>query len=1247
MVLVTEQEYDSGAGGDGLLTRQVQHVDLDSRNSRATCFAYDCRDRLITTDGEIDYFSKNTYDNQDRVVTAERYDTTESGNLVARTETSYDDQGRVYQTVTYAVDVTTGTVTGHITANTWYDASGRVIKQRPGGSEQFTKTQYDGLGRPIKTFVGYDVADTWYDEAASVDDDSIFEQSETLYDDAGNLIETILRQRYHNATGTGELRDATTEPKARVTCTAAWHDGAGRQIASADYGTNGGEEFVRPDTVPDRSDLVLVTSTLYNDRGEGYATIDPMGREDRVVLDDAGRTMETIENYKSSPLPPGEGRVRADENKTTRTTYAPDGGIATLTAVNPTTGDQVTRYIYGTTLLDSQIARSDLLRAEIYPDSDDTSWLDDGDDEVYDRIEYSYSRQGEMLAKRGQNETVHWYEHDKLGRNTQDRVMKLGSGVDGQVRRIGRTYDVRGLVEKITSYSQPAVRTGAILNEVTFLYNDLGLAIADYQAHSGAVDMTTTPVVQYGYDDTTVLGEFIRGLRPTSVTYPNGRVVRYEYGDADSSSSSSGPGATDPDDCLNRIKFIADDNAGAVGTHLAEYHYLGLLGIVAEDYTEPHVKLDYTFDGYASFDRFGRIIDQRWQNYATSTDLDRYQYGYDRAGNRTYRQNLTTTERDEFYTYDGLNRLVRADRGNLDATKLRIAGLPEHQESWSLDPTGNWSGYEQRNAGHTVLDQHRTHNAVNELTGFNASVGAAWSNPSHDRAGNMTRIPKPSEPSETLTLRWDAWNRLVKVSDAVGVVAEYAYDGRNYRIVNRIYRDPSDPLSALSLPLSRHFYHNTRWQVLEERIGESSLSETQYVWSPRYIDAPILRDRSFSPTERLYYVADANFNITTLLTQNGPALERYAYAPYGEPTFWSADWFAGRASSACDNRILYTGREFDSASGAYYYRMRWYDRGLGAFISRDPMGHEDGIGSLYCYVSGYPIGRTDPSGRRAVGFSTQRVTNIEGEAGALRREHRQFLATSSEFFGGVGGGNDQDVLLIANLRELQQGLQSRTRRRANRHCVEEPCIEIMEIKGHGSPEIIHLKAGHSGPYVSGIETGESIGDANYIGQSFASGGGSTVVLDNTAAVTRELATLSWCRQPRMNHPTRRELSERLGNFDGAWGRILEMERAERYAWSPLRPGGADGTCLIVLNGCNTGNQKGTAWPQVIADGTRCVVKATAGFAQGTVYHQNMEITTYLDRPEDVGLESPTRYASRSGWWLFFPNQPSQRRFVGL
>ena len=97
-------------------------------------------------------------------------------------------------------------------------------------------------------------------------------------------------------------------------------------------------------------------------------------------------------------------------------------------------------YVYGTALSDSAIARSDLLRAEIYPDSDDMAEpLGDGPDEVYDRVEYRYDRQGERVEKKDQNETVHAYDFDNLGRLIHDRVTSVGSGVDNAALRVSTT----------------------------------------------------------------------------------------------------------------------------------------------------------------------------------------------------------------------------------------------------------------------------------------------------------------------------------------------------------------------------------------------------------------------------------------------------------------------------------------------------------------------------------------------------------------------------------------------------------------------------------------------------------------------------------------------------------------------------------------------------------------------------------------------------------------------------------------
>lgn len=102
-----------------------------------------------------------------------------------------------------------------------------------------------------------------------------------------------------------------------------------------------------------------------------------------------------MENYDSTgtywTTEPSDPASRpADVNRITATTYTAGGRQATLTAVDPDadgaeTDNQVTTYVYGTTLSDSEVARNGLLRAIIYPDSDDPSDLSgSGTDGVFE-----------------------------------------------------------------------------------------------------------------------------------------------------------------------------------------------------------------------------------------------------------------------------------------------------------------------------------------------------------------------------------------------------------------------------------------------------------------------------------------------------------------------------------------------------------------------------------------------------------------------------------------------------------------------------------------------------------------------------------------------------------------------------------------------------------------------------------------------------------------------------------------------
>jgi len=952
MVIVSAGEFDHGTdGGDGNLTESIRHV--NGTTTRVSSMTFDFRNRKITTDGEVNYFEKLYYDNLDRVVKVERYNSTALGNLVSRIETKFDDRGRVYQTQRYAVDPATGAVGNVLIDNMWFDQSGNVIKSLPAGSNRFTKTMFDSLGRATVSYYGYDLTETSYEDVFTVSNDVILEQVETTFDDAGSVIQSTVRKRYHNAPDSqkGALQDPSTTPKARVTYSAMWQDGIGRTVATADYGTNGGTSLSRPDTIPESSDTILVSFTHFDDAGNAYELVDPAGMVTRREFDDLGRVVAEIKNYKpddssSSSSSGGDCEPSDDTNVTTRYTYTPDGQQATMTAVNPRTTDQMTTWTYGTTLDDSDIASSGLLRSLTYPTG--------GSDVVL----YGYNRQGERTSLTDQRGCVHRYDFDKLGRQIHDRVTTVGEGVDDAVLRLSTTYEVRGMVETLTSWNDADVNSGNAVNQCLFVYDDFQQLIADYQEHDGEVDPETTPVVQYGYEDGSN-----NTIRSTTLTYPNGRVLHNDYGTANGIN-----------DALSRIASLIDDDGTS---HLADYSFVGLGQFVMVDYTEPDVKYTQvnlagtndpdTGDIYSGWNRFGRTKDCRWYDYGHSTDLVRLQHGYDRTSDRLWRADLIAQSLgknfDELYSYDGLHRLKDMQRGLLNGSSTAVTN-ETFAQCWSLDSTSNWLGFrEAEEGGAWTTVQTRTANPVNEITDITNSVGSAWVTPAYDGAGNTTTIPQPADPTASFTVTYDAWNRIVGLvnDNTSDTIQQNAYDPRNYRATRFDY-------TSGILSETRHFYYTSAWQAIEERLGsipDSTDPERQQVWGQRYIDDLAVRDRDTdddgSLDERLYGLQDASWNVVALVDTSTVVDERYVYSPFGWPIFLNGEMSA-IADSAVDNEILFNGQRFDYVTTLSLFRNRYFDSITGRFISRDPLDYPDGPNE---YAPWFIPSATDPTGLKS------------------------------------------------------------------------------------------------------------------------------------------------------------------------------------------------------------------------------------------------------------------------------------------
>ncbi len=91
------------------------------------------------------------------------------------------------------------------------------------------------------------------------------------------------------------------------------------------------------------------------------------------------------------------------------------------------------------------------------------------------------------------------------------------------------------------------------------------------------------------------------------------------------------------------------------------------------------------------------------------------------------------------------------------------------------------------------------------------------------------------------------------------------------------------------------------------------------------------------------------------------SIERYTYSAYGQMQVRNGS-FGTRTNSSFANPYTYTGRRFDTETGLYYYRNRYYDSQLGRFITRDPIGYDGSQSNLYNYVANDPLSNLDPSG---------------------------------------------------------------------------------------------------------------------------------------------------------------------------------------------------------------------------------------------------------------------------------------------
>jgi len=956
MTLVSTNEYDSGEVGNSNRTSTTQYPG-GGADPRTSEYGFDWRNRAVvtksgatatpatedtTTNRPLTFV---VYDNLGRRTGQSVYDgdgvtivdansdgvpDAPTATLLRSSQTvTYDAQNRVFRTTELAVDQSTGAIgTATLTTNLFYDRRGNLA-MRNAPTSPVVQQRYDGAGRMIASYTLGNVPGANWANAVALTNAVVMEQTENIYDAVGNTVLTVTRQRFHDfsTTAKGSLGTPTTGNKARVSYVAGYFDAANRMTASANVGTNGGVAYVRPGTVPGRSDTVLVTSYSFDDGGRLQDTTDPRGIVTRSLYDLMGRTTASILNYTG-------GAPGAQTDVATTFQFNTSGQLASRTAVQPSgTPSQVTGYVHGVSpSTGSGITSNDVMAATQYPDRVT------GLPSATDAESYTVNALGERLTFTDRAGSTHAYTRDVVGRQTADTVVTLGAGVNGDIRRIEATYETLGKVQTTTSFD--AVTGGTARNQVARLFAAFGKVASEAQAHTGLVD-GSTPKVQYQRSQ----GVGGNHDRLTKTIYPDGTEVTVQY--------------TGLDAAMSRITSLSGVKASdGTPTVLEALKYLGAGTVIERSRPEVNVNLSLVNpagtagpagDKYTGLDLFGRIADQKWiqGTGASAPVVDRTLYTYDRNSNRLTGANALNAAFNETYTHDALNQLETFARGST-AT-----------QAWQFDSLGNWTTVTTDG-----IAENRTANAQNELT----NVGAA--SLAYSATGNLTT----DAPGRTL--EYDAWNRLIRVTSVDGLTwTAYTYDGLNHRVTDTFGPGP--------ITETRDLYYSLGWQVLEERVRDGmgaipATAETRYVWSPVYVDAMIARDRnadSDSGTgtggleQRIYALQDANWNTTAIVAASGvlgfvtgSVTYRFVYSPYGISQTLTASWATAASPMVTTWNHLFQGLKFTESTGLAYVRNRDYSATLGRFIERDPIGFKAGDNNWYRFVGNTPTSKSDPTG---------------------------------------------------------------------------------------------------------------------------------------------------------------------------------------------------------------------------------------------------------------------------------------------
>lgn len=913
-------EFEYGANG------WLEHITLQDGSIEDV--KYDDRGNVVSIIDPRGSVTGYAYDDLNRVIevidpagikTCLEYD--ENDNLVSEINAEgkkrsyiYDKNSRLVQTIDYD---------GSIVRRT-YNSVGRLASIID-AQDRVTELEYDSMWNisAIKTPAG---AMTKY-----------------IYDDSGNVIQVenpdggIKRFEYD---GNGNCVAVEDEEGARVNY---GYDEANRLTVAE--GENG-ERLVL--TYDEEGNVIKAEDALHN-------TVD-------MVYDEAGQLISEKSNtgkeryYTYTAM--GELETTTDESgRWAKNTYAPGGTLITKTEYSDGTTEEYTYSPNG--LLEGVKERNGVKTALTYnhlgqlisektEDSvrkygyDASGNIADITDELGNKTQYFYSVSGELTGVRDAlgNETHYKYDEDdylsdvirtSTNKNDEPRTIHYDRDLMGRITAIVRgdgsedhyTYNRRG--ELLSCLDEDGYLT-------QYEYTKSGEINKVKYADGREVCLTFNALRQLeqikDWNGTTEVENDAAG-RAVSVTDPDGKVVRYQYGKGGEKRILIYPDGRE-------VRYDYDDQLRLTsvksGEQIWSYEFDDV-GRVKEKTFPGGIKMSL------SYTTMGQL-----EQLSTSDSkgiLDKYTFRYNAAGNRVgidkQRRGLDKENGIYDLEYDPIGRLTNVIHNGLKKRSYEYDAFGNRISKTEYDTNGT-------EIQRTTYKYSKRDQLISESRGKDGQLGYDY-----DRRGNLRKITKNGVTEKEYV--FGALNRLEKATKSDGIGADYHYNGLGARIGKNIFDNGQ---ASGSIGKVRYINDLTRGfhNLLSKEEG-GSIQQYVYDFGPVGV-------MSTDGTSALSLIHDDLGSIVRLIDADGNLSESYGY-----------DEFGMDALGTQGNRqpFGYTGYRSDDISGTYHAQAREYMPLTAGFISADLVKGVQQIPQTYneyLYCNNSPFDYVDLNGMFAI-----------------------------------------------------------------------------------------------------------------------------------------------------------------------------------------------------------------------------------------------------------------------------------------